>query len=128
MQPTPPFEVVLTTLIEALKIEKERLLDGNHADLAKISERKAYYMSILDRYLNDPSTLPILKTRIHDIERIKTAAQENEKLLLAAKAGAVAAQQRLKRMTAKETMVGAYTADGAKLRTHDSEVTRQKIA
>lgn len=128
MQPTPPIEVVLSSLIEALSIEKERLLAGDYADLPKISERKAHYMSILDRYLNDPATVSHVKAHIRDIEIVKTAAQENEKLLIAAKAGAVAAQNRLTRMANKETMVGAYTAEGDKLRTHDSEVTRQKIA
>ena len=128
MDPATPIEVLLSSLIEALKIEKDRLLAGDYRDLPKIGERKAHYMAILDQHLASPHAAANLKSHIRTIEAIKTTAQENAKLLAAAKAGAAAAQARLKRMATKETMVGAYTEGGQKLRTHDCEVTRQKIA
>ena len=128
MDPATPIEVLLSSLIEALKIEKDRLLAGDYRDLPKIGERKAHYMAILDKHLAAPEAATRLKSHIGTIEAVKTAAQENAKLLAAAKAGAAAAQARLKRMASKETMVGAYTEGGHKLRTHDCEVTRQKIA
>lgn len=128
MDPATPIEVLLSSLVEALKIEKARLLAGDYQDLPKISERKAHYMAILDQHLSAPDAAVRMKSHFKTIEAIKTAAQENAKLLASAKAGVVAAQARLKRMASKESMVGAYTQDGAKLRTHDFEVTRQKIA
>lgn len=128
MDTATPIEVVFSSLIEALTIEKERLLSGDYKDLPKIGERKAYYMAALDQRIADPNAAASLKSHIGTIERIKLMAQENAKLLAAAKAGVAAAQTRIKRMASRESMVGAYTEDGQKLRTHDFEITRQKLA
>lgn len=128
MDQATPIEVLFASLIEALKIEKDRLLAGDYKDLPKIGERKAHYMALLDQRLADPNAAASLKSHIKTIEHIKLMAQENAKLLAAAKAGTAAAQARLKRMASRESMVGAYTQDGEKLRTHDFEVTRQKLA
>lgn len=128
MDPATPIEVLFSSLIEALTIEKDRLLAGDYKDLPKIGERKAYYMGLLDQRIADPNAAASLKSHIRTVEKIQIMAQENAKLLAAAKAGAAAAQARIKRMASRESMVGAYTEDGQKLRTHDFEVTRQKIA
>lgn len=128
MDPATPIEVLFSSLIEALTIEKDRLLAGDYKDLPKIGERKAYYMELLDQRIADPNAAASLKSHIKTVEKIQIMAQENAKLLAAAKAGAAAAQARIKRMASRESMVGAYTEDGQKLRTHDFEVTRQKLA
>lgn len=128
MDPATPIEVVFSSLIEALKIEKDRLLAGDYADLPKIAERKAHYMGVLEARLAAPDAAHMLKSHFKTVEFIRTGAQENAKLLASAKAGATAAKARLRRMANRETMVGAYTHEGEKLRTHDFEVTRQKMA
>ncbi len=128
MDPATPIEVLFSSLTEALTLEKDRLLAGDYKDLPKIAERKAHYMAILERRLAAPDAARIFKSHLGTIEYIRTTAQENAKLLASAKAGAAAAQARLRRMANRETMVGAYTHDGEKLRTHDFEVTRHKMA
>lgn len=127
MTPASPFEVVLSSLVEALRLEKARLLEGAYADLPKISERKAHYMALLDQYLSDRAQASKIKPYIDEIEYIKLLAGENAKLLAAAKAGANAAQKRIAMIKSRENMVGTYTEDGYKLRTHDSDVTREAV-
>ena len=127
MTPASPFEVVLSSLVEALRLEKARLLAGDYSDLPKISERKAHYMALLDRHLCDPTQAPKIKPYIEEIEYVKVLAGENTKLLAAAKAGAHAAQKRIAMIKSRENMVGTYTEDGYKLRTHNSDVTREAV-
>ncbi len=128
MTPLPPAEVLIKSTIDALNIERARVLAGDFNDLPKLTERKLHYLSLLQTYMNDPASGPSLKPFVGDIEFIKKLAQENEKLIASARAGLTAAKNRLNNLKNREQRVGTYTEDGAKLGAHDANVTRRIIA
>lgn len=128
MQAPPSIDVAISKLVELLTLEKSRLLAGSYDGFPELSEQKQYYLSILTGYIQDPVANKNLKPYGRAIEQIKALANENEALLKAAKNGINAAQTRLKKIMNRESLVGAYTEDGHKLRTHDSVVTRRKFA
>lgn len=128
MQSKTPLKVILSSLADALKLEKKRILAGDFGDMPKIAERKIHYLSALDPYLTQPALRSEIAPFLDRVSRIKKMASENETLLQAAKNGVNSAKFRIKTMTDRVNNVGAYTANGEKLRTHNSCVTRRKTA
>ena len=124
MTSAPPIDVAISKLIELLTLEKSRLLGGSYDDIPEITKQKQFYLSTLMDFVQDPSKAASLKPFAKAVEEIKILANENEALLKAAKSGVQAAQSRLKNIATRESLVGAYTADGSKLRAHDCGVTR----
>ena len=124
----PSIDAAINKLVELLTLEKSRLLSGSYDGFPEIAQQKEYFLSILTGYIQDPVASKSLKPYAKSIEQIKALANENEALLQAAKNGINAAQTRLQKIMTRESLVGAYTAEGEKLRTHDSVVTRRKFA
>ena len=128
MNQTAPVEVLLSSIVDALTLEKSRLLAGHYTDLPKITERKLHYLKALEDHLSAPDARANITPFINDIEFVKNMARENETLLAAAKNATNAAKSRIQKLNDRAQNVGAYTVDGAKLRTHDAGVTRCKTA
>ncbi len=128
MPSATPIDIAISKLIELLTLEKSRLLGGSYDDIPEITEQKQFYLSILTDYIQDPAQTAALKPFSNAIEEIKALSNENGALLNAARNGVKAAQTRLKSIATRESLVGAYTADGSKLRAHDCGVTRCKTA
>lgn len=128
MTSATPIDSAISKLVELLTLEKSRLLGGSYDDMPEITEQKQFYLSILMDYIQNPAHIAALKPFSNAIEEIKALSNENEALLNAARNGVKAAQARLKNISTRESLVGAYTADGSKLRAHDCGVTRCKTA
>lgn len=128
MTSVPSIDAAISKLIELLTLEKSRLLGGSYVDMPEITKQKQFYLSVLTDYIQNPMHAAALKRFSNAIEEIKSLANENETLLKAARTGVKTAQARLKAIVTRESLVGAYTADGSKLRTHDCGVTRCKTA
>lgn len=124
MTAQPPIDIAISKLIELLTLEKSRLLGGSYDDIPEITKQKQFYLSALMSYLQNPAHASTLKPFSNSIEEVKALANENEVLLKAAQNGVKAAHTRLKNIATRESLVGAYTADGSKLRAHDCGVTR----
>jgi len=123
-----PIDIAINKLIELLTLEKSRLLGGSFDDMPEITEQKQFYLSVLMDYIQNPAQAATLKPFSNAIEEIKALSNENEALLNSARNGVKAAQTRLRNIATRESLVGAYTADGSKLRAHDCGVTRCKTA
>ena len=128
MTSATPIDSAISKLVELLTLEKSRLLGGSYDDMPEITEQKQFYLSVLMDYIQNPAHTAALKPFSNAIEEIKALSNENEALLNAARNGVKAAQARLKNIATRESLVGAYTADGSKLRAHDCGVTRCKTA
>lgn len=128
MSSATPIDIAISKLIELLTLEKSRLLGGSYDDIPEITEQKQFYLSVLMDYIQNPAKAATLKPFSKAIEEIKALSNENEALFNAARNGVKAAQTRLKSIATRESLVGAYTADGSKLRAHDCGVTRCKTA
>ena len=128
METTPTFEAVISRLIELLKHEKTKLLQGAFETLPAISEEKNRYLSALSEYLSEPNIKSRLAAYERYIAEIQKLASENERLLQSAKSGVKSAQQRLTQINKEDSLVGTYTPEGEKLHMHNSSTTRRKIA
>ncbi|MHA7872234.1 MAG: hypothetical protein ACX939_07790 [Hyphococcus sp.] len=128
MTRTPSPDAAVNALIDLLSREKSALLSGAYDAIADITEQKQHYLAVLSTSLEDPAKAAEISHLRKPIEQIQSLARENESLLNAARNGASSARTRIKNIMTQEAFVGAYTADGQKLRAHDSGVTRCQTA
>ncbi len=128
MSVPPELPEAINKLIELLTLEKSRLLNGSYSGLEDITAQKQRYLAVLSGCLEEPRLAHALKPYQQRIEQISKLAADNEQLLTAAKNGVQSAQTRLKNLSAKESLVGAYTENGAKLHDHNAGVTRRTLA
>ena len=128
MRLTPTLEDALSQLVKILRHEKEQLLSGQYAQLEDISRLKAKHLKTVNDYISNENNAPYLAQFAPAINKVKSLAMENEKLLQSAKYGVNSAKTRLENIKNSESIVGTYTPDGDKLRTQSASTTRYRIA
>ena len=121
-------KVLFIDLIETMKLEKAYIAAGAFEKLEKIADRKKLRIAALEKFLNDPRLRHEIGRCSKEIARFERSARENESLLLSAKNGVSAAKHRLKQIAARASNIGVYGENGTKIPTHNSVVTRNKIA
>ena len=128
MRQTLQLSEIIDSLIEILNLEKARLMQGDYNDLEDITQKKAFYCSALNAYFENPAAHDAVRPFHDKIRTIKTLANQNAALFEAAKSGVSSAKARLNNILNEEKSVGTYTACGDKLQTHDTGVTKCKLA
>ncbi|MBT8472562.1 MAG: hypothetical protein HKN14_13125 [Marinicaulis sp.] len=121
-------KVLFIDLIETMKLEKAYITAGAFEKLEKIADRKQLRIAALEKLLNNPQLRHEIGQCSKEIERFERNARENESLLLSAKNGVSAAKHRLKQIAMRARNIGVYGENGNKIQTHNSVVTRNKIA
>ena len=128
MSTEPSLRAILEGLEGLLEREKALLLAGRYDEVGAIARQKEELSSGLDRALIDPQNGAQISVFRKRLASIVSRAQENERLLDAAKAGVATARARLKDIMNRERNVGVYSEIGEKPLVPDAGVTRRKFA
>lgn len=128
MAQTFQLDTAIERLIEMLQHENALLKKGEITEIGALTEDKQTLATILTNAVESPSQREFLKPYFQHLAKIKQLAEENERLLKAAKTGVNSAKTRLNNIMMQDQTVGTYTNDGDKLKTQQAGVTKTVFA
>lgn len=119
---------VADALEKSLRAEKAALLAARYEALGDIAREKEQLSARLDALLLDRANTAQQFTVRKSLSAVVRLAQENEKLMSAAKIGVASAKARIKDIVNRQRNIGVYSENGDRPFVPDAGVTRQKFA
>lgn len=121
-------KLALHQVIEKLDEEETLLRSGNFDEFAKAIDEKEKLWRHLNHQIASTTDGAALKHVADHIVHLKTRASQHQRLLDNYRRGVTSAQNRIKNVQQRETDIGVYAKDGAKMHYTKSGSTKNQTA